>query len=133
MECLVIVGKNKLGEIKMNKIYAILLATLLGIILLTSSLEAQAQKSYKQKYQEAKGKQVSIKCHTVYHGGGEAIHTVIGSYSSPNQAKQVFQGRKISIGAKKSAKQIYKVNECVNENDEFTSASAKRLDKAKAK
>jgi hypothetical protein len=114
----------------MNKL---LLTTLLGTMLLTNSLEAQAQKSYKQKYQEAKGKQVSIKCYTEYNGGGNAIHTVVGNFNNPNQAKQVFQGREILVGANKTTKQIYKVNECVNIKDEFTSASAKRLDKAKAK
>jgi len=117
----------------MNKINILLVTTLLGTMLLTSSFETQAQKSYQQKYREAKGKQVSIKCHVEYSGGGETIQTVIGEFNNPNQAKQVFQGREMRVGANKASKQIYKVNECVNKENEFTSASAKRLDKAKAR
>jgi len=127
------VGKNKLGETIMNIIKVLLLITLLGTFLLTSSLKAETQKSYKQKYREAKGKQVSIKCHTEYSGGGEDIHIVIGNFNNPNQATQFFQGREIRGGANKTSKQIYKVNECVKKEDEFASARAKRLDEAKAK
>ncbi len=117
----------------MNKIKILSLITLLGALLLTSSLKAETQKSYQQKYREAKGKQVSMKCHVEYSGGGEAIHTVIGKLNSPKQAKQVFQGREMRVGKKKASKQVYKVNECVKIEDEFTSASAKRLDKDTAK
>ncbi|MDX2367719.1 MAG: TapY2 family type IVa secretion system protein [Colwellia sp.] len=117
----------------MNKINGLLLTTLLGTMLLTSSLEAQTQKSYQQKYREAKGEQVSIKCHIEYSGGGEAIRSVIGQFNNPNQAKQVFQGREIRVGANKVSKRVYKVNECVNKKDEFTSARAKRLDKNTAR
>jgi len=117
----------------MNKINVLFLTTLLSSLLLTSFVQAEAQKSYQQKYREAKGKQVSIKCHVEYSGGGEAIHTVIGKFNNPSQAKQVFQGRKMRVGTNKVSKQIYKVNECVKEKNEFTSARVKRLDKAKAR
>lgn len=117
----------------MNKINILLLTTLLGTMLLTSSLAAQEKKSHQQKYREAKGKQVSIKCHIEYSGGGDAIHTVVGEFNNPKQAIQVFQGREMRVGNNKASKQVYKVNECVKEEDEFTSASAKGLDKDTAR
>jgi len=117
----------------MIKINILLVTTLLGTLLLTSSFETQAQKSDQQKHQESKGKKVLIKCYVEYSGGGEAIHTIIGKFKNPNQAKKVFQGREMRVGADKASKQIYKVNECVNNKDEFTSASAKRLDEDRAR
>ena len=117
----------------MNKSNVLLLTVLLGTMLLTVSSVAQETKSYQQKYREAKGKQVSIKCHVEYSGGGEAIHTLTGEFNNPNQAIQVFQGREMRVGANKASKQIYKVNECVNNKDEFTSARVKRLDKGTAR
>jgi hypothetical protein len=96
---------------------------------LLSSFTSVAEKSHQQKYEEALGEQMRVKCLVEYRGGGDAIHFVVGSFNTPSQAISFLHGRTFGKNDSKNQKTVYKVKECVEERGTFSSEKAKLLDK----
>jgi len=93
-------------------------------IALAISLEAHAEKSHQQKWEESLGKQMYVKCYVEYFGGGNDIRFVIGGFKKPNEAKRVINKLKVK---NKNEKKIAKIKECTEMNDKFKSAQANHL------
>ena len=117
--------------IKFNVLLFKVFIAVMTVVTLISSFTVQAEQSYQEKYEAAKGKQMEVKCHVEYQGGGDDIHFVIGSFSQPSQAMKLLDGRKVGNKNAKMQKTIYKIKECVEGSERFSSKSARQLDKAK--
>jgi hypothetical protein len=117
---------KKINVIQFNRFIAVI-ATITAL----SSFSVMAVKSEKQKYQEMQEKQIEVKCHVEYEGGGEGIQGSVGLYSEPNQAINTLQGLEFDTYNKKNikvTKVINKVKECVEGDGRFASAKARQLD-----
>ena len=69
-----------------------------------------------------------IKCHVELTGGRDIIHYVFAKKSEISGLKTSLVGKKTKTYAVKGEQVIYKVNECVAENQTFNSAAAKSAD-----
>ncbi|ALO34139.1 hypothetical protein CMT41_04885 [Colwellia sp. MT41] len=87
-----------------------------------------AEKNHQQKYEAVLGKQMQVKCFVEYQGGGDDIRFVMGRFNKPSQAMKMLQGRK--VGKHNTQKTVYKVKQCVQEHERFSSAKARQLDKS---
>jgi hypothetical protein len=121
-----------LGEIIMKNYNFVICNCLIAFITLLSSSVVLAEKSYQQKYRDALGKQMQVKCYVEYQGGGDDIRYMSGGFKKPSHAIKTLQGKKVSKHNQKSQKvqkTIYKVNECVQEHELFTNNKARHLNK----
>ena len=111
-----------LGELVMIKINVLIFNGFIAAITtvtLLSSFAVMAEKSHQEKYEAAKGKQMQVKCHVEYQGGGEDIRFVIGSFDQPSQAMKLLIGRETGNKNAKKQKTVYKIKECVEGSERF--------------
>lgn len=119
----VAVGSNKMKNFNLISISA------LALISISCSFGVFAEKSYQQKYADARGEQIPVKCYVEYRGGGDDIQFIVGAFENPNQAKSLLVNRQVVKSKSKSKKTILKVKECVKEEKKFSSSRARNLDK----
>ncbi len=117
----------------MKKTNLLLLSSFIVTITLLSSFVVVAEKSHQQKYEDALGPQMQVKCHVEYRGGGDDIRFVVGDFNNPMQAKKMLQGKKVIKHNGKSSKTIFKVKQCVQQKEQFAKEKAKQLDKITAR
>jgi len=117
----------------MKKINIIIFKSAFTVLIFLSSFVVSAEKSHQQKYEAALGKQMQVKCHVEYLGGGYDIQFSAGSYNKAAQAIRTLQGKKVIKNNAQSKKTIIKVNECVESNKQFSKAQYRQLDKVKAR
>jgi hypothetical protein len=109
----------------MIKKNSIIFTRFITVLISLSSFYVVAEKSHQQK-----DKQMQVKCHVEYQGGGDDIRFITGRYNKPNQVISYFQGKKVDMYNGRDKKVIYKVKECVQGHELFESQKARQLDKA---
>jgi len=105
----------------------------IAMIVSLSSFAVLAEKSHQQKYEASLGKQMQVKCFVEFRGGGNDIRFAAGSYSKPNHAIKTLMGKNITKQNGQPNKVIYKVNECVQLKEDFSTEKARALDKVRAR
>jgi len=105
----------------------------LAILCISCSFGVYAEKSHQQKYKDAMGEQMHVKCYVEYRGGGDDIRFAVGDFKTPNQAKALLHSRKVVKNNGKTYKNILKVKECVKSTEQFSTSQAKNLDKSVAR
>lgn len=76
-----------------------------------------------------KEKNILVKCHVEFVGGGETIHFRYVKPSKLSRLPNKLINSTIATGSSSGKKRVYQVNECVPEYKDFTQSSAKQLDK----
>jgi len=71
---------------------------------------------------------VELKCHVDLLGGTDIIHFTLIEKQKRGTITQVLTGKKVPTALSKEQQVIYKVNECVDLNDSFSSTAAKSRD-----
>ncbi len=95
----------------MRNSHFIIFNRFIAVIISLASFAVMAEKSHQQKYEAALGKQMQVKCHVEYQGGGDDIRFVAGSFNKPQQAMRVLQGNKVVKHNGQTQKTIYQINE----------------------
>lgn len=122
-----IVGSNNMTILKL--IFSVTLA----ILVFSNSFAANAEEKQPQKHVGATSTKMTVKCYVEYRGGGDDIRVVIGEFKTPNQAKGILHGRKVIKMNGTINKSIFKVNECVESTEQFSSSRAKSLNNSVAR
>jgi hypothetical protein len=106
------------------------LSITLAILVFGSSFSASAEEKQQQKHVRTASVKMTVKCYVEYRGGGDDIRFVIGDFKTPNQAKGILHGRKVTKKNGTINKSILKVKECVKAKKQFSTSRARKLNES---